>query len=922
LKQQYEQQLEPKEDTLRELKLKIKECKFEIDSLEQQKLEYEAQDAESFAFKGALLDQIIVDLKNNKNEIEALENESKEITQFYEKQLVELKYSVKNQHQNLEKQCTSIELTKEKQLTEAKELYHQRKDQLLMDKSDRLRPVEASQTQLITDFSMTKASLDSISASEALEKQFSKNQQALKIVREELKKSFKLDKTAQSDYNAALTSYQSIENQLKNTKIELLKTEQSHQQCLKRLRPEAGSLQYFLEHEITGWEQNIGRVIAPELLESTQLNPRSIESNQQNFYGLEIDLENLTERENISTDKASLEQQEQLLFTRIENLNKEVDQINVSLMTANKLREHNKTELNRVEQLLESGNQKESNLLAEEENLNHQLVAEKQKKRQEVEQTINQISLQIESCQTAIKTINQEYEAENSLLESEHLGREGTIISDAENTMISINKQIESISESFQQEQQRINQQLKADLKANGTDETIVNLSQKQKELIQQENLARSFQEKDKAYQEWFEKRWKQNPMLCQQRSEYQQQLSLLSAVIEQAKTEYKNTRRLLKQDIANLESLQDKQQSLFNQLSNTMDLLKANPPVLSEKIPEYAASTLPTLCHTVLKKRKQQEQTLHYGKQVLLKLFNKHHRSQLAEVWQKAMEQSSTSNRYFQVDALEIEEPLKNILQMVENVKQATSQQIELHATDVNTFYSHLCQFERIIKQTGHKLSSNVSKTQYFEALGDIKINIRSKMNDLEYWQALKTFGDNYQHYCEQRDLSGGTEIPRSLIEAMGELTSLLPFTGVSIKHLSLFDIEFSITENGQVKLARNAKELKDVSSTGLSYLALITFFTGVTAMLRKNNNTVICWPIDELGDLAPENIEAMMKMLEQQNIHIISATPTADRQILSLFKHRYHLDKQTLHKVNLPESQLEIMLKKLEISEEPNHV
>jgi hypothetical protein len=193
--------------------------------------------------------------------------------------------------------------------------------------------------------------------------------------------------------------------------------------------------------------------------------------------------------------------------------------------------------------------------------------------------------------------------------------------------------------------------------------------------------------------------------------------------------------------------------------------------------------------------------------------------------------------------------------------------------------------------------------------------------MNDLEYWQSLKNFGDNYHQYRDQRDLTGNTEIPNTLIEAMGELTSLLPETGISIKHLSLFDIEFTITENGHVKHARNAKELKDVSSTGLSYLALITFFTGVTSMLRRNNPTVICWPIDELGDLAPENIEAMMNMLEQQNIHILSATPTADRHVLGLFKRRYQLDKQKLHEVNLPESKLGRLLNQIN-QEEVSHV
>ena len=69
------------------------------------------------------------------------------------------------------------------------------------------------------------------------------------------------------------------------------------------------------------------------------------------------------------------------------------------------------------------------------------------------------------------------------------------------------------------------------------------------------------------------------------------------------------------------------------------------------------------------------------------------------------------------------------------------------------------------------------------------------------------------------------------------------------------------------------------------------------------------------------PENIEAMMNMLEQQNIHILSATPTADRHVLGLFKRRYQLDKQKLHEVNLPESKLDRLLNQIN-QEEASHV
>jgi len=340
------------------------------------------------------------------------------------------------------------------------------------------------------------------------------------------------------------------------------------------------------------------------------------------------------------------------------------------------------------------------------------------------------------------------------------------------------------------------------------------------------------------------------------------------------------------------------------------MEQLRNSPPVRAEDLPEYAAGTLPRLVQDNTKERKRQERDIHVGKQTLVQLFNKHQHSQLAEAWSQALNAAASRSEFFQAEALEIEQPLIDVLQMVGHVKQATAQQIELHASSVNNFYLHLNNFERTIKHTGNELSKYVSEERYFSALGDITVNVRSKMSDLEYWQALRKFGDNYSQYRDNVELSGSDDIPEALVQAMGELTALLPARGPEIKHLALFDIEFSIFENGQLKHARNSRELKDVSSTGLSYLALITFFTGVTAMLRKQNPTVICWPIDELGDLAPENIEAMMNLLANQNIQILSATPTADRHVLGLFRRRYLINQQKLQEVQLPPSKLEQLL------------
>lgn len=919
LKHTHDLQLDPKEEGLRALNNSIRDYEFEIQALEDQKLIYEQQDAESFAVKGSLLEQIIRQQEANQIEIDTLKNKSKEINLFYENQLKELAHQHNSQKQQFDRQCTDVELAKAQKLTEAKSSYQQRKEQLQQEKEHRLKPIDEQKSQLSIDFGITKASLEHIKPSEALEKQISQTRQQLDTVRQEINRALQTKNTADKDYGAAKENYQAVEAELSNKKSEYQSTLQLHKQCQKRLYPEAGTLHYFLDNAVEGWEHNIGRVIAPELLDSKDLNPQQVESVLPYFYGLDINLDALADRENLITDKALLEQQERDLFARLAAIEAEQKQLEASLIAANKLREHGKTEVNHAEQVLIRCSHTETNLQQEEQDLQNQIKAEKEKKQAEIKQKIIQLSQEIEARQQSIKNVTDEHQAEQGKLHTEHLGREAIIISDAENTIKAIKLHSDEASQQFKQEQKRINHQLKSDLQASGADDTIIELSAKQKLLKQQQDEAKAYQERNKDYQNWLSKRWQQHPHLCLQRSNAQQQASKLSETIEQLKQDYKKQRLQLNDDISKQDRLQETKQSLLTLLGNSMEQLKACPSILSENFPEYAASTLPGLTKTTLQKRKRQEQILTNGKQTLRQLFNNHHRSQLAQEWQKAMEQPG--NAYFQAEALDIEVPLKTVLSMVAHIKQATSQQIELHANDVIIFYDHLRQFDRMIKQTGQSLSSHVSEKQYFNALGEIKVNIRSKMNDLEYWQALKNFGDNYHQYRDQQAITGNAQIPGTLLEAMGELTSLLPATGISIKHLSLFDIEFSITENGQVKHARNAKELKDVSSTGLSYLALITFFTGVTSMLRRNNPTVICWPIDELGDLAPENIEAMMAMLEQQNIHILSATPTADRHVLSLFKRRYQLDKHQLHEVNLPESKLDQLLKQIN-KEVANHV
>jgi hypothetical protein len=50
--------------------------------------------------------------------------------------------------------------------------------------------------------------------------------------------------------------------------------------------------------------------------------------------------------------------------------------------------------------------------------------------------------------------------------------------------------------------------------------------------------------------------------------------------------------------------------------------------------------------------------------------------------------------------------------------------------------------------------------------------------------------------------------------------------------------------------------------------------------------------WALDELRDLDIGNVQALLEMLAQNHIHLVSAFPDPDPDILSLIKNRYTIE------------------------------
>jgi len=155
-----------------------------------------------------------------------------------------------------------------------------------------------------------------------------------------------------------------------------------------------------------------------------------------------------------------------------------------------------------------------------------------------------------------------------------------------------------------------------------------------------------------------------------------------------------------------------------------------------------------------------------------------------------------------------------------------------------------------------------------------------------------------------------------------MQKLSAYLPSEGFALAHHQLFDIEFTISEKGQLKHARNARQLKKISSTGLSYLAMLSLYAGILGMLRgeSKNATQIILPVDELGELAAENIDLLLTMFNENAITMLSASPSTDRHILSLYERHYKIKDKKIFHADIPTSRLDELLLKRQQVEQAN--
>ena len=883
-----------------------------IDLLDKDKLNYEDNDAANFQLQADQAPHIQQQLNEVNQVIEAFEGNISKIHNKFEKLIQDLKLQKVTDIAANKEQTAVIKEMANTQLAVISESYQQQLQQLnqLLNETD----LKLKMHKQTLDNKLNQAylqqqnpTLDSelLSAIEA-------NQQNLTQSHEQ---QTQLLQKQNEQTNQLSVLEKQREKLLDKHKKEIRYHEQLKQQCMaveQQLLPQVGSLQHFLSNEslAVNWKDNIGRLLSTEQLARTDLDPQWC-GQADNFYGLQIDLQQLQD--------SDLQLSENELREKAANLDKKclqqsdkITALDLQLGAISKEIEAQKLTITELKQTLKQNELKLEQLKVQMQNLSDKKHLAIKEANAAVESLIKELSSAVKENNKQIEQFKISSQEEKLTLNNQMLEQRMVVESDRDSQLELLASQLTAIEESSKNRLRDYKKQKNSALSDLDPDGEVDKRSKERKQLELDLAECAVWARKAREYQQFMNERYVHRDKLV----ELNQNRGIEKRGFENSLEDLLAEKGLLITDkqklLKKLNSQLRNTGELLTQLAESQRLCEISgiEVLASETEPNNEADLAVSFCFDWLKQFKTVEKRLTEQLNRFNESFRKNHAgSELFDNWLKLV--ADNDNYQGAKGLFKYRNPIADLLSSAEQKQKNTYQLVTVNANMINEFYQHIENFGRRIKIIGRQLSKNVTALAHFEALADINVYTVMKQEELEYWGPLQQFAKLFEIYRD--DLREGVgDIPDELIYAMQKLSTYLPSEGFVLAHNNLFDIEFTITEKGQLKHARNARQLKKISSTGLSYLAMLSLFAGILGMLRGSGETpsVIILPVDELGELAAENIDLLLKMFSENSISMLSASPSTDRHILSLYDRHYKLKENKIYHAQIPTSRLDELL------------
>tara|TARA_R110001583_G_scaffold112917_6_gene263134 strand:- start:10697 stop:14389 length:3693 start_codon:yes stop_codon:yes gene_type:complete len=720
----------------------------------------------------------------------------------------------------------------------------------------------------------------------------------------------------QNELNAQLTVHEGQRIQLlekhkqAGRNLEKLHNQRHEIEC--QLLPQEGSLQHFLTHqqEASSWKDNIGRLLSTEQLNRTDLAPQWV-GFSDSFYGLQLDLTSLQEND-LQLSENELREKAQDLDLKAIQVTENIEALALQLTDCAKQIKTLQILIAEAKQSCKQNELKLEQLKTQKTHLNDKKLRALKVAEDAAQDSLKVLFSQQKENRSKIELFQEQQNEERLALHNAMLEQRMVVESDRDSQLDELSKQLEAIEKGASERLRDYKKQHSSALSELDPDGEVDKRTLQRIELEKALDECAVWSRKAREYAQFMNERYVNRDKLVEVNQNRDIEKRGFINSLEDLESDKNNAIDENQKTLKKLNTQLRSTSELLTQLSDRQRLCEKSgiSAIESDNEPNNEADLTVSFCFDWLKQFEVVEKRLSGQLQRFNETFKKNHASsELFENWQKLV--ADNDNFEGARNLFKYRDPIIDLLSSAEQKQKNTYQLVTVNANMINEFYQHIENFGRRIKSIGKQLSKSVTALAHFEALADINVYTVMKQEELEYWGPLQQFAKLFEvHRDELREGMG--DIPDDLVFAMQKLSSYLPREGFVLAHHNLFDIEFSISEKGQLKYARNARQLKKISSTGLSYLAMLSLYAGILGMLRGQNKSAsdVILPVDELGELAAENVDLLLKMFSENHITMLSASPSTDRHILSLYKRHYKLKDNKIFHAKIPLSRIDELL------------
>ncbi|MCG6657867.1 ATP-binding protein [Halomonas campisalis] len=705
---------------------------------------------------------------------------------------------------------------------------------------------------------------------------------------------------AQSDRSAAATTLEGLRREHETWKGERdaaeRELEQARQQrsraehrcaaLYQQRDPAQGSLRHFLRYHRPGWEQTLGKVIAPELLERRDLAPQVKDTPSDDLFGVALDLAAIA-LPDYAQDEAGL-------LAAIEAAEVALTRAEADVQAAEKrLRAHHE----RVQGAETTLGQARIALKRADTEVEYALEARRQQqerhaRQQQARRADGEAALaEQEALQQALR--DEKREALEALADT-HQAQLLELKADAQSQLDSLDEQIRQHKRQLgdlKAEHRRQREELEAafnqELEAQGVDPvTLKETKSRLAALEERMRLTAARQEELAAYRRFMRVEWgERKPRLVEKEATLTRERQAAEREREQLRGDFQAAKSAHQQAVSELKAKRHAEQEVMDALAPLLTQVES----LALSPAAEPLSEAPGDVHERIER----------ARQALIG------RSRELETLRKGCEQvegeliKGASSGF--VDALEAERGkltgdsprrllplLRGMLQLLEDQQLQLVQQGRNLSDDLDKFFTVFRDLNRRISAQSRRLSEEVADDLKLEGIGKAEVKIQSTIDELGFWEPLKLFAQRYREWRES-----GQPLPSDdYLDALADVVELLR-SDQQYSFESLLRLELHLNEGGTDLVIKNDRQLLESSSHGMAYLILCKFLLAFTRLLRGQAQIAIHWPIDEIGTLAYHNVEKLFDACDSNRIHIVGAFPNPESDVLLLFHNRYLIDR-----------------------------